>query len=116
MPRSKRSNLQQAHSLGNIDTIRNADKENSPPPLSPPSSAVDGTLLAIEHELTRQTIWANKYEHNYRLERRKNKRSQVRNDKLRTSVAQAARNHLETQARCHTSKWFRVSAWIFLWI
>ena len=103
MPRRKRSNLQHAHSLGNINTIWNADKENSPPPLSPASSAVDGTLLAIECELTHQTIRANKYEHDYRLERRKNKRSQVRNNKLRTNVAQAARNHLETQARLKES-------------
>ncbi|KIM83529.1 hypothetical protein PILCRDRAFT_87981 [Piloderma croceum F 1598] len=103
MPCSKRSNLQQAHSLGNINTIQNADKENSPPPLSPASSAIDGTLLAIEHELTHQTIQANKYEHNYRLERWKNKQSQVQNNKLCTNVAQAAQNHLKTQVHLKES-------------
>jgi hypothetical protein len=101
MPRTKRSRLQKAQSAGNLSHLNSGNKENSPPSVSPasePAAVSQHTLEATELELKHHKVRGQEYERRYRLEVRKNRRTQGKNSSLLAETSQAKQSLAETQA------------------
>ena len=104
MPRTKRSKLQKAHSIGNLDTINANDKENEAPSVSSGSQAVSEHILAAkELEIKCQRATGKEYEHRYCLEHWKLKQSQGKGATLHSEASLSAQALAELQNRLSTA-------------